>query len=52
MLAADLIVIPVRPTVFDIWSSEATWRRIQTFGKECVFVLNQCPIVQGNRRLK
>ena len=52
MLAADLIVIPVRPTVFDIWSSEATWRRIQTFRKECVFVLNQCPIVQSNRRLK
>ena len=52
ILAADLIVVPVRPTVFDIWSSEATWRRVRELGKDCVFVLNQCPIVQGSRRLR
>ena len=52
MLAADLVVIPVRPTVFDIWSSEATWRRIRELQRDSVFVLNQCPIVQGNRRLR
>ena len=52
MMAADLIVIPVRPTVFDIWSSEATWRRIRELRRESVFVLNQCPIVQTNRRLQ
>jgi chromosome partitioning protein len=52
MRATDLILIPVRPTVFDIWSSEATRRRAQELDKECVFVLNQCPIVPGNRRVQ
>jgi chromosome partitioning protein len=50
--AADLVLIPVRPTVFDIWASEATRRRARELQKECVFVLNQCPIVQGSRRLQ
>ncbi len=52
MHAADLIIIPVRPTVFDIWSSEVTRRRAKELGKEYVFVLNQCPILQGNRRVQ
>jgi chromosome partitioning protein len=52
MRATDLILIPVRPTVFDIWSSEATRRRAHELDKECVFVLNQCPIVPGNRRVQ
>jgi chromosome partitioning protein len=52
MAAADLIIIPARPTVFDIWSSELTRRRAKELGKEYVFVLNQCPIVQGSRRLQ
>ncbi|MFI5011515.1 MAG: AAA family ATPase [Hyphomicrobiales bacterium] len=52
MRAADLVIIPVRPTVFDIWSSEATRRRARELHKECVFVLNQCPIVLGSRRLQ
>ncbi|SDR60290.1 chromosome partitioning protein [Rhizobiales bacterium GAS191] len=52
MRAADLIIIPVRPTVFDIWASEATRRRARELQKECVFVLNQCPIVQGSRRFQ
>ncbi|MFI4997735.1 MAG: AAA family ATPase [Hyphomicrobiales bacterium] len=50
--AADLVIIPVRPTAFDIWASEATRRRARELQKECVFVLNQCPIVQGSRRLQ
>jgi chromosome partitioning protein len=50
--AADLVIIPVRPTVFDIWASEATRRRAKELDKEYVFVLNQCPIVQENRRLQ
>jgi chromosome partitioning protein len=50
--AADLVVIPVRPTVFDIWASEATRRRARELQKEYTFVLNQCPIVQGSRRLR
>ncbi|MGI3902602.1 MAG: AAA family ATPase [Janthinobacterium lividum] len=52
MLAADLIVIPVRPTVFDIWSSEATWQRVRDLGKDCAFVLNQCSSLQGSRRIR
>jgi chromosome partitioning protein len=52
MRAADLVIIPVRPTVFDIWASEATRRRARELQKECVFVLNQCPILQGSRRLQ
>lgn len=52
ILAADLVVIPVRPTVFDIWSCEATWRRIRELGKDCAFVLNQCSSLQGSRRIR
>lgn len=52
MRAADLVVIPVRPTVFDIWSCEATWRKIRAMGRESAFVLNQCPITQGSRRFR
>ncbi len=52
ILAADVIAIPVRPTVFDVWSSEATWRRVHELGREPVFVLSQCPIVQGSRRFR
>ncbi len=52
ILAADLVVIPVRPTVFDIWSCEATWRRIRELGKDCAFVLNQCSTLQGSRRIR
>jgi chromosome partitioning protein len=50
--AADLVVIPVRPTVFDIWASEATRRRARELQKEYVFALNQCPIMQGSRRIQ
>jgi chromosome partitioning protein len=52
MKAADLILIPVRPTVFDIWASDATRRRANELEKEYVFVLNQCPILQESRRLQ
>lgn len=52
MAAADLIIIPVRPTMFDIWSSEVTRRRVKEIGKDFVFVLNQCSILQGNRRVQ
>lgn len=49
--AADLTIIPVRPTAFDLWSGEATWRHISALGRDGVFVLNQCPIMQTSRRL-
>jgi chromosome partitioning protein len=52
MKATDLVIIPVRPTVFDIWASEATRTRAKSLGKDYVFLLNQCPITQENRRLQ
>jgi chromosome partitioning protein len=51
MKAADLCVIPARPTVFDIWSSEATRTKLKTLGKEFVFLLNQCPANQDSQRV-
>ncbi len=52
ILAADVTAIPVRPTAFDLWSCDATWRRVRDLGRESVFVFNQCPIVQGSRRFR
>ncbi|MGD0632875.1 MAG: ParA family protein [Beijerinckiaceae bacterium] len=50
--ATDLSVIPARPAIFDIWSSEATRGKIKTFGKEFTFVLNQCPPMQESQRVQ
>ncbi|HWG06870.1 MAG TPA: ParA family protein [Beijerinckiaceae bacterium] len=52
MKAADLCVIPARPTVFDIWSSEVTRARLKALGKDYVFVLNQCPPMQDSPRVQ
>jgi chromosome partitioning protein len=52
MKAADLCVIPARPTVFDIWSSEVTRAKLKALGKEYVFVLNQCPALQDSQRVQ
>ena len=43
MRAADLCLIPARPTAFDIRATEKTRDAIKTLGRECAFVLNQCP---------
>ncbi len=51
MRCADLCLIPARPTIFDIWSSEATRGKLKTLGKEYVFVLNQCPAMQESQRV-
>lgn len=50
--AADLCIIPARPTVFDIWSSEVTRSRIKAQRKEFVFVLNQCPTFADSARVQ
>ena len=52
MKAADLCVIPARPTVFDIWSSEVTRTKLKSLGKDYVFVLNQCPALQDSQRVQ
>ena len=50
--AANLVILPVRPTAFDIWSCEATWRRIRNLGTDCAFVRNQCSTLQNSRRVR
>jgi chromosome partitioning protein len=52
MKAADLCVIPARPTVFDIWSSEVTRAKLKALRREFVFVLNQCPAMQDSQRVQ
>jgi chromosome partitioning protein len=52
MRVADLCIIPARPTIFDIWSSELTRGKLKTLNKEYVFVLNQCPAVQESQRVQ
>ncbi len=51
MRAADLCVIPARPTIFDIWSSEVTRGKLKTLAKDFAFVLNQCPPMQESQRV-
>jgi chromosome partitioning protein len=52
MRCADLCIIPARPTIFDIWSSELTRGKLKTLSKEYVFVLNQCPAMQESARVQ
>src|SRR3954454_5973530 len=42
MRAADLCLIPARPTAFDIRASEETRDAIKSLGRASAFVLNQC----------
>ena len=51
MKAADLCLIPARPTIFDIWSSEVTRGKLKTLSKDFAFVLNQCPAMQESQRV-
>lgn len=48
---AHLCLIPARPTIFDIWSSEATRGKLKTVGKDYAFILNQCPAMQESQRV-
>jgi len=49
--AASLCLIPVRPTIFDIWASEVTRQKIKIAAKPFSFVLNQCAAAQYSKRL-
>ncbi len=51
MQYASLCLIPARPTIFDIWSSEATRGKLKTVGKDYAFILNQCPAMQESQRV-
>ncbi len=50
--AADLCVIPSRPTAFDLWASANTRKTIKEMKAEFAFVLNQCPPAQQNARVE
>ncbi|HEY1736976.1 MAG TPA: ParA family protein [Methylovirgula sp.] len=52
MRCADLCVIPARPTIFDIWSSESTRGKLKTLGRDYVFALTQCSPMPDNARVK
>ncbi len=51
MRSADLCLIPARPTIFDIWSSEVTRGKLKTLSKEYAFVLTQCPAMRESQRV-
>ncbi len=51
MKGADLCLIPARPTIFDIWSSEVTRGKLKTLAKDFAFILNQCPAMQESQRV-
>lgn len=43
MQAADLCLIPARPSIADIEATRPTVRTLMKLGREYAFVLNQCP---------
>lgn len=43
MRAADLCLIPSRPTAFDVMASRPTRDMVEKLGRPYLFVLNQCP---------
>jgi chromosome partitioning protein len=51
MGAAQLSVIPSRPTAFDLWASANTRKALKEMRAEYVFLLNQCPPAQQNARI-
>jgi chromosome partitioning protein len=51
MAAAQLSVIPSRPTAFDLWASANTRKALKDLRAEYVFLLNQCPPAQQSARI-
>ena len=51
MSAAQLCLIPSRPTAFDLWASENTRKALKDARGDYVFVLNQCPPAQQSARI-
>jgi chromosome partitioning protein len=52
MKAADLNIIPSRPSVFDLWASEVTRKALKEHRADFVFALNQCPPAQQTARVE
>lgn len=43
MSAADLNIIPSRPSLFDLWAGAETCRTLKAMKRDHAFLLNQCP---------
>jgi len=52
MAAADLNIVPSRPSMFDLWASAKTRAALKEVGGDFVFLLNQCPPAQQSARVK
>ncbi len=52
MKAADLNIIPSRPSMFDLWASAHTRSVLKEVGGDYVFLLNQCPPAQQTARVE
>lgn len=52
MKAADLNIIPSRPSAFDLWASAHTRAALKEVGGDYVFLLNQCPPAQQSARVE
>ena len=52
MAAAQLCLIPARPTAFDLWASANTREALKRGKGDYVFVLNQCPPAQQSARIE
>jgi chromosome partitioning protein len=52
MRAAQLNVIPSRPSVFDLWASAQTRAALKQTNGDYVFLLNQCPPAQQTARVE
>jgi chromosome partitioning protein len=52
MQAADLNIVPSRPTMFDLWASARMRAALEEIGREFVFLLNQCPPARQTARVQ
>ena len=52
MAAAQLCIIPSRPTAFDLWASATTRQALKNRKGDYVFLLNQCPPAQQSARIE
>jgi chromosome partitioning protein len=52
MQAADLNIVPSRPSLFDLWASARTRTALEEIGAKFVFLLNQCPLAGPTNRVQ
>lgn len=50
--AANLTIVPARPSLYDIWAAEVTGRRMSFMNEKFLFLLNQCPPRGQSRRMQ